>query len=113
MPTLPAASPALLTAAPRVVAVLESCAQALDGYPVQALVDACCEAPTAELRQRAWQLLDAVLGRWIERLEHEVEHVLPSARPGIAGIVQRTRDTRDALRQLQQAVHPLAAPSPA
>jgi hypothetical protein len=90
-----------------VAAVLQAGAEPLSGYPVQALLQACCDAPDPEQQLRAWRLLDVVIGRWIERLDEDIRSAKAGDPATLQGVEQRIRDTSEALRRLQLAIQPL------
>jgi hypothetical protein len=92
---------------PQVAAVLHDSAEPLSGYPVMPLVEGCCDATDPEQRVRAWRLLDAVIGRWIQSIDEDIRSLKPGARPALQRMEQRSRDTFEALQRLQRVIRPL------
>jgi uncharacterized protein (DUF2126 family) len=85
---------------------------ALDGFPVEALITDCLgtngAGPAAQARMAT--LVDRVLDQWIARLGHDIDQMSPSTQDALKAIAQRTRATRDALVEVRSLFDRLALP---
>jgi hypothetical protein len=88
---------------------LDALANALDGFPVQALLADCLDSAAAapantdrkNPKDHTALLVDRVLNRWIERLGQDIEQLPPSTLEVLRAISQRTHATREALIEVR------------
>ena len=88
----------------QLTARLDELAGALDGFPIQALMADCLDAPPAApaARGHASLLVDRVLNQWIQRLGQDIEQLPPTTMAVLQAIAQRTHATRDALIEVRR-----------
>jgi hypothetical protein len=80
---------------------------ALDGYPVAALIDAWPDDASG-----VNAVLGHVLKQWIARLDDDLGAIPADASPAMADIRRRMMETRGAMAQLLDLVRPLAQDEP-
>ena len=94
---------------------LDALANALDGFPVQALLADCLETAAAAPagKDHTALLVDRVLNRWIDRLGQDIEQLPPSTLEVLRAISQRTHATREALIEVRALFDRLVSPAAA
>ena len=96
----------------RIAVRIGELADALDGFPVEALITDCLGTADAELVAQAGMvtLIDRLLDQWIARLGHDIDQMPPLTWGVLSAISQRTHATRDALVEVQLLFDRLALP---
>lgn len=78
-------------------------APALDGFPVDALLDVCVAAGQ-QGHDNAWRLVDVCLENWIAALEGSISSYPHAPDDALARVQARQRGARDALTTLKSAL---------